>query len=134
MLEQGIKERLAADTTIAGLTGGRIRPLIGAQLDARPFLTFQVTSDQSIGHALGASAYSNAQVEIGILADTYLACAALSVEVKRVLDRQAYNTTTVRIAPSVLDDETDIEESTPPGQAAPVFVRTQTYRVLYRAI
>lgn len=132
MLVKAIQELLSGDATVNTMTGGRIRPLVGAQLDARPFLVFSVAGGQGSGHMGGKTAYQQTTVEIGIYADTYLACEQLSAEARRVLDYVRATTSTCRIAPSIFDDHSDIEQQTPPGQSAAVFVRTQTYRVNYK--
>jgi hypothetical protein len=140
MIEDGIKEVLAADSVVNATVAGRIRPMLGAQLDKRPFLTYMVTgggSNSGEGSGVannGASAYHKVILEVGIYGDSYTDVATLSKQVKRVLDGIAVNTTTVRIVPSVFADETDVEKAIEPGKQVPVFVRTQSYRILYRDI
>ncbi len=67
------------------------------------------------------------------VADTYTACADLSAEVRRVLDGYSGTNKGTTITPLVFDDETEPERGVEPGTERPVFVRTQTYRALYRS-
>jgi hypothetical protein len=132
MIEKGIRELLTGDATVGGMVGTRVRPLIGAQLDVRPFVVFNVTAGESTATHSGPSDYQRASVELGFYADSYLQCVGLSDAAKALLDGKAMTLTTVRIAPAMLEDETDIEATNEPGKDRPVYVRTQTYRVLYR--
>src|SRR4051812_11104997 len=131
MLEQGIREALAGDSTISNLTGNRIRPLIGAQDDIQPRIAFKISNDDPIQTFGGASRFSTATVEIDSIADTYKACAQLSAEVKRIFNGTAVMTSTVRITPSTMTDESDIEQAVIEGTEQPVYLRTQTFEMLY---
>ena len=133
-LETATRALLLADTAIAALVGARLRPLNLAQNDVRPALVYEL-QDEALMTFTGAARYSRASYELTIIADTYAGCAALSDETRRVLSGYAGNTDgTHRIGPSILEDEDDVEPVNLPGQERPVYTRTQTYRILHRAI
>ena len=132
-LEQSIKSTLAGDTTVNTLVGGRIRPLAAAQSDAPPYITYHLTANDRLMTFGGPSAYGTATVEIGIFASTYAATVALSAEVKRVLSGIQRTTDTVRLT-SFFESEDDIDAGNVPGTETPIYWRTQTYRVLHRAL
>jgi len=134
VIEQGIREILFGDSTINGLCGDRIRPMIGSQDDIQPRIVFQVTGDEPVGTYTGASAFSVATVEIDAIADTYKECVALAGEIKRVLDWVKVITTELHIAPSRLTDETDVEQALIVGTAKPVFLKTLTFELQYRSV
>lgn len=137
MIEKGIRELLLADAGVTAMTGTRIKYFAGAQLDLRPFITILNTgaSDTDTSTTLTApTLYRSNVVEVAIITDSYGDCLDLSENVRRVLHGIAATTTYVRIAPSKLDSETDIEETTIPGQQQPTYVRTQEYKCLFKVL
>lgn len=138
MIEQAVAEILLGDTTIKTTTGGRIRPFVGAAHDKRPYVLFDISAAPDQAEAMPITGqtptdHRKSTIEVTVYADTYLACASLSTELRRVLNGKAVNTSTERVI-TVLDDESDTEQAFEPGKNVPVFVRTQQYRALHRSI
>lgn len=132
-LEGAVRTLLLGNGTITGLVGDRIRPVYGAQTDKRPLLTISITNNQGgITHS-GSTGTRKATVEIGIIADKYADADALAVASFGALNGYAGTVGDVRIAPSVYDDETDVEQVTPPGQSRPEYLKTIQFRVRYQA-
>lgn len=126
-----VRAILLADDAIASMVADRVRPLYGAQLDTRPFLTIAVTNNQSTLTHSGPSGSNNAVVEIGILTDVYGDADALAGHIERVFDGYRGTANGIRIAPAQYDDESDIEQTTQPGQSKPVFLKTVSYKTRY---
>lgn len=133
MIEQGIRDALAADSTVAGMVSARIRPLIGSQDDVQPRIAYQVTGDENIGTYAGPGSHGTATVEIDCIGDTFKQSLTLSDAVKSVFDHQAITTATIRISFGKLTDETDVEQALIEGTEQPVYLRTLTFEFLYRA-
>jgi hypothetical protein len=130
-LEEATRARLSGDEALTALVGDRIRPLMAAQPDALPYLTYQITT-QPITHLTGESEYRRATVEVGIFAATYGECVVASNEVRRVLHLYGGTTAGVEFAPAMLDEESEVDQGVQPGDETPVYYRTQTYAVLFR--
>lgn len=132
-VETGIRAALVGSTAITELVGTRIRPLGASPADAHPFLTYTVTSRESLPTlADGAADYFKAEFEIGIFADTYAEVMALSDVIRDRLDQFGETVAGVEFAPSMFDGESDVEEAVPEGSEKPVYVRVQTYRGLFK--
>lgn len=131
MLEKAINDILSGDSTIYGMTGDRIAPMNSAQGDIQPRIAYLVSADEPNNTFTGPSAFFSATVEIDAIADTYKKCAQLSGEIKRVFDGVIVNTSDVRIIPSRLTDESDIEQGMIDGAGKPVYLRTLTFSMLY---
>jgi hypothetical protein len=71
-------------------------------------------------------------VELTSYADTYAEVANLTAQVRRVMHGVTWTGATVTVHPSLLDEESDIEQAIEAGTDKPVYVRTQTFRILYR--
>jgi hypothetical protein len=134
MLVQAIKEALAASAAVTGLVADRIRPIAAGATDVRPYILFSRTAGEDTGTYQGPSLYKKSNVELAIVANTYLECETLSLAVRDVLDRKAFTGSTERFAPAVLEDETDVEQVIRPGAEVPEFLRTQIYRVTHRKV
>lgn len=132
MIEQGIKELLANNAAVAAFAPS-IRPLSAAQGDGRPYILYSVTAGENTGDFKGQRQYRKATVELAIFADTYLGCQQLSDACRETLDGQASTCSTVRVS-SHFEDETDIEQPVKPGAGAPVYLRSQVYKTLYRPL
>ncbi len=133
MIEPAIVAYLGADPTVAGIVGTRIRPVTEGLRESRPFLTYEVTGDEPIMSHSGPSNFSTANVEIGIVADTYGAAANLADNIKRLLSGTQWTAANVNIIPSIMEEESDIAQGLEPGTNQNVYVKTQSYRMLYRA-
>lgn len=132
-LETGIRNALLADTGIAGIVADRVRPLGMAPDDNPPYLTYEITDDQT-DHTLadGPCDYVKAEFEIGVFAATYDGVMTLSKLVKKKLDGFGETIDGVEFAPAMYVGQTDIEEDTPEGQEKPVYLRVQTFKCLYK--
>lgn len=143
-IEAAIRKLLLSSPSIATRVIDRVRPFYGAQTDVRPFLTILVNSASGTMTHSGRAGSTNATVEIGIMADTYDDVKALAGSpavgdgVRGVLDGYVGNVavngvSTVRICPCIYDDESDVEQVPNPGRALPVYVKTITFRVRFKA-
>lgn len=130
-IEQAIRTLLIEDETIAGLVKRRVRPLNLAQNDVRPHLTYSVEV-QTIPTFGGVCTYRRATLNVSSVADTHIDCTQLADEVRRLLDGYASDVGAVRIEPCLLEDETEPAQGVDPGTEKPVYVQTQTYRILFK--
>src|SRR4051812_15222963 len=129
-LETGIRDTLLAVSGIAGAVGARVRPLSVSPRDVRPYITYQITNDESMNTLDGDTGeYAKGEFEIGIHADTYDQTMSLSKLIKSTLDNNGETVSGVEFAPIEYDGQSDIEEVTPEGEALPIYLRVQTYRV-----
>jgi Protein of unknown function (DUF3168) len=133
IIEQGINEALSGASAVIALAADRIGPLIGTQAATQPRIAYQVTKDQGIGTYTGPSGYSEATVEIDSIGDTYKQCSQLSEAIKAIFDQKALTAGPARISFGKLTDETDVEQGLIEGTEIPVYIRTQTFELLYRA-
>jgi hypothetical protein len=134
-LETGIRDALLAVGGITAKVGTRIRPVAMASDDVRPYLTYQAAGRESLPVLAGPPAdYRKADFEVGIFADTYHEVMELSNLVRDRLDQFGDTVSGVEFAPVMFDGETDIEAAVAEGQELPVYVRVQTYKVLYRLV
>jgi hypothetical protein len=132
-LEAGIKAAISGVAGVSDIVGTRIRPVMLAQDDDRPYITYQVTERQSYPTlADGPAEHKAASIEVGYFADDYDTAAHLSDLVRDALDQYAGTAGGVEFAPVAFGGESDVEETTPEGEETPIFVRVQTYRTLYR--
>ena len=131
LLETALKDTLLNDTTVATLTKNAIRPLIGDQLDARPFITYQVTGTDNKPTNAGPSLYSTSMVEFGIYGDSVADVATLSDSLKRIWSMQKVSISMI-VGVSIIQDESDIDSALIPGKGTPVYVRVQTYKMMWR--
>lgn len=133
-IEASIRTHLLADATVAGLLDARIRPLRMAQKEGtgpRPCLVYSVGDDDvKLTHS-GAGQHHKAEFEATVFADSHDDCADLARQVKRVLHGFNGDVAGIHVAVMIFENETATEEAQP-AQGSPIFVRTQTYRVLYR--
>jgi hypothetical protein len=132
LLETAIKDTLLADTTIATLTKNAIRPLIGDQLDARPFITYQITGTENKPTNAGPSLFSTSMVEFGIYGDSVADVVTLSDSLKRIFSMQKVSISQIVVGVSIIQDESDIDSALIPGKGTPVYVRVQTYKMMWR--
>lgn len=133
MLETAIREALLDDDDIVDVIADRVRPLGVAPDDVRPFLTYQITGRQNNNTlAHGPSDWRKGEFEIGIYGDTYAQVMDVSNLVREYLDDLSITIADVEMD-VLFEDETDVEEAPAEGDESPAaFVRTQTYRTLYR--
>ena len=132
-IEQIIHDTLAADSAVAALVGTRISPLHSTQATARPCITYEISTTESISTAAGPTGWYRATIELGLFADTFKAVVQLSDAVQRTLDGYSGITSGIDVAQVTLDDTSDVEQATTPGTEKPVYVRTQTFLTLYHA-
>lgn len=71
MIEQGIEQRLAADSTIAGLVGTRIYPLVLPEACQYPAITYQLISAVEIYTNDGPLGEVRARIQIDTWAKRY---------------------------------------------------------------
>lgn len=134
-IEQATHDILKAHAGVTAMVADRIAPLHHAQGEARPSLTYTISGypdAESVRSLDGPSGWDKVDMEIGIYADTLSQCLQLAQQVKSALHFWGGTISNVEIAPSLFEDESDIEQAYPPGSEKPVYVRTQTYRILYR--
>lgn len=134
--ESGLYTLLSGTSAISSIVGTRIRPIEASQGETRPFLAYTLQDDEDVSptHA-GPSTTRRVSVDVVSVADTYEACRALAEAVR---DRLKYYAGTpsgssVAIRWTKMETQTDIEQAVPPGQEKPLYVRSQTYRAMYRA-
>lgn len=135
-LEAAVPELLAAVPAIADKVKGRIRPQLAGQNEPRPFLTVVVAGDENRATHSGAAKHSKAQIQITAHADTALEAATLAKLVKDALHGKEHTAAAagVKFAVALFDDQTDnFDQPAAAGRGKPIYERTQTYRVLYRA-
>lgn len=132
-LQNAIRAMLLANADVAALVGDRVRPVIGAQEDPKPFLTIQISNNQGTQTHSGPAGSRNATAEIAIVSETYRDAEALALLIDRIVNGYVgvVPDQHIRIAPATLDDESDIEQSTPEGWSQPAYVKTLAYRCRY---
>jgi len=77
-VRETVVERLAADTTVSGMVGTRIRPVQASQDDVFPYLVFERTAGQKYLNLEGVAFGETATFAIYCLADTDTVCQALA--------------------------------------------------------
>lgn len=131
--EVALTSILRGDEQLTAL-GATVRPLTGAQKDQRPLVTYELSDEEAVSQTMQAqSATKRRTIEIGLLADTYAEVIELGQNVGRILPATVGTVEGVIIAWIRANGESDIEQGVEPGTDKPVFVRTQSYRTLYRA-
>lgn len=130
-LETDIRDIIIGDGTIAGIVGTRVRPVALDQQDARPSIRYSVTVEPRATYT-GPATYHGASLELSALADTYAECAELSAELRDLLHAYSGTTATVTIKPSLLEDESDIEQAIEEATGRPIYVRTLFFRMQWR--
>lgn len=139
MIEDAIKTLLVADAAVKGYVDARVRPLALAQAEGvrkRPAIVYAVVASDEFDTFTAAGQHRRSTVEIASYADTFKECATLTQEVRRVLHHKTGDVVAaaVKIAVALLAEQSDIEQAVEAGTEKPVFIRTQTYRVLYKPI
>jgi hypothetical protein len=132
VIEEAIRALLLADATVAAIVGRRVRPMLAGPHDKRPYLVYS-TDIETIPTYGGTSAFRRSTLTLSSIADSHEDCRELAGELRRILDGYSGTTTGVQIVPCFLQDESEVEQGVEPGTERPVYVRTQTYRVLYRS-
>jgi len=135
MFETSIKTALAGSASLSALVSTRIRPLHVAQKEARPYVAYVVNDreDPSPTHD-GPSIFTRITYDVACVADTYEQCAQMSDLVRARLGAlDGYVSGGVRVIWTRFQDETDIEQGMVPGAEKPLYMRSQTYRAMYRA-
>lgn len=134
--ESGLYTLLSGTSGISSLVSTRIRPIEASQGETRPFLAYSLQDDEDVSptHA-GPSTTCRVSLDVVSVADTYEACRALAEAVRDRLKHYAGTPSgsSVAIRWTKMETQSDIEQATPPGQEKPLYVRSQTYRAMYRA-
>ena len=134
--ESGLFTLLSSTTAISNLVAARIRPIEASQGETRPFIAYTLQDDEDVSPTFaGPSTTRRVSVDIVAVADTYEACRALAEAVRDRLKLYAGTPTgsSVSIRWTKMETQSDIEQAIPPGQEKPLYVRSQTYRAMYRA-
>jgi hypothetical protein len=135
-LESALVARLTADGGVSAIVGARVQPLEEGLRATRPFLSYQVTANEPLMSYSGPTSFSEAQAEIGIVADSFADCVALANAVKTCLIGSwiapPAPAAGMQAVPCELEEESDIGQTLEPGTNQKVFVRTQSYRILAR--
>ncbi|MDB5297299.1 MAG: hypothetical protein JWO31_3282 [Phycisphaerales bacterium] len=130
-VEQAIREILVA-SAVNGMVAGKIRPLNAAQDEARPYVLFAMSAVEPIDTFDGPCEWEKTSVEVTSYADTYKAVLSLCQACRAALHHYAGTAGGLDIAPCLMTEETSVETVSEPGMESPVYVRTQTYRLLNR--
>lgn len=133
-IETAVKDCLLDDATTAALVDTRVRPFYADQLDVRPFITYQITEEMYTPTYKGRSTNTKVSIQFGLFGDRYSQAIDLSAAVKGVFAAKSVLKDSVKILVSNLTEETDIEEVPQPGTSKPVFIRVQTYTMVYKVI
>ena len=134
-LETGIFTALSNAAGVGAIVGNRIRPLAAGHADARPYLTYHVTSDKTTKYMDGSvDDWRNCEFELGCFGNRFDVCSDLCIACTEALD--AFNAAVggIEFGPISYEDQTDVEEVVPEGQELPVYLRVQTYKALYRVV
>jgi hypothetical protein len=133
-IEVAIHDLLADSAAVAAYVGDRVQPLTVAGDDDLPYITYGVTKEQTDAAIDGnLSDFMTATIEVGIYADTYSECAALSDVIRGEFDQYGETYAGVEFAPLWIDEERDIELIPPSGdEQARTFTRTQVWKTLFR--
>ena len=101
-------------STLKGLVGNRCYPDFAPLGTVRPFITFEQTGGEAISFLEGAlPEKKNGRFEIGVYADTRMACAALAVQVETAMAAAtAFQATAIHAPISDYADEVKIYSST----------------------
>ena len=134
--ESGLFTVLTGTVGISAIVASRVRPMEGSQGETRPFLAYSLQDDEDVSptHA-GPSTTRRVSIDIVSVADTYEACRALGEAVRDRMKHYAGTPSgsSVAIRWTRLETQSDIEQALPPGTEKPLYVRSQTYRAMYRA-
>lgn len=135
--ESGLYTVLTGTSGISALVSSRVRPIEGSQGETRPFLAYSLQDDEDASPTYtGPSTTRRVSVDIVAVADTYEACRALAEAVRERMKLYAGTPSgsSVAIQWTRFESQTDIEQAVPPGTEKPLYVRSQTYRAMYRAV
>jgi hypothetical protein len=137
LLESAIASVLLGATSITHIVDTRIRPLAMASDDVRPYIVYQVTdgkTESTLDASIDPDDYQKAEFELGIYGDDYPDVMEISRAARTLFDHFGQTVAGIEFAPSEFESETDIEQVVPEGKELPVFLRVQTYKVLYRSV
>lgn len=132
MFEKSIIDSLTGDSELTAITDN-VSPISQAQSATRPYICYSITSedDPSPSHD-GPSGFLIVTYDIVAVADTYSEVALISKHTKRILSNYSVITDSLRIYWTRYDGETDIEQAIEDGTERPTYVRSQTYRAMYK--
>lgn len=134
-LETGIFNALLNTSGVTNVVGNKIRPLALSKTDDRPCVTYEITERRTEGTLDGQVAdYKHAEFELGIFGNQFDDVVNVSEAARDALDNNGQTISGVEFAPCLFDSETDIQEVIPQGEEMPVYLRVQTYKVLYKIV
>lgn len=134
--ESGLVTVLTGTAGISALVSSRVRPIEGVQGETRPFIAYSLQDEEDPAPTFaGPSTTRRVSFDVICVADTYEACRNLSEQVRDRLKLYAGSPSgaSVAIRWTKLETQTDVEQATAPGTEKPIYVRSQTYRAMYRA-
>lgn len=137
MIRQALAGYLLSKATITNIVGTRVRPVVLAQDDVFPCITYRRVS---AGHDPGISGGDNLpspRFEIVCWAETYSGAVALNEVVRAVLEDEGQDTWTTSDSVAVLIeavtylDEQDTFADNTEGGGKPIFGVQSTYEIMY---
>jgi hypothetical protein len=132
-LRQGLYAHLRADPALAPLVGRRIYPDVAPAKAGVPSLVYSVLADARQGNLDGRTGVREARVQVECRADTRGACVQLADLVDDRLDGVTYSLGGVAVRWCHQEDEQDVTEPIPDGDASNRYLFPVTFTVNYRA-
>ncbi|MBK6920621.1 MAG: DUF3168 domain-containing protein [Deltaproteobacteria bacterium] len=109
MIREAVYKLLTADATLAGLVGTRIYPEAIPARTQRPAIVIDTLTLRRIQGTRAATAWRTARFEVGIVADSVVACNTVAQAVLAVLGR--YQGTVPGLSGITIDDIVDTDSS-----------------------
>ena len=122
------------DAIRAQVSTATVRPLDMGPADDRPYFAYQITDeiDPSPTHS-GPSSLTVVTYDVLTICDTYADASDQSELVRSALKNYSGTSHGTAVLWTRYQARSDIEQATPEGKEKPVYVRSQTFKAMYRA-
>lgn len=107
-----IYAKLSAAAALTALVGNRIEPAVASQLDARPFVTMEVESEEFGGTHAGSDGTATAILKLNCESTTYTNANAVAVAVRNALNFQKGTWGGIVVQGCFVEDEAEDYEIT----------------------
>jgi hypothetical protein len=132
--EAVLRAALVANSTVAGLIGSRVYPLVAPAAASMPFVTWRrmgIQRTQTLGSPLGTPKLT---LEFSIYGSTYDQAREVADAMRLVLDGYGGTANNTEVKQASLENESDDFVSLGGAELPPAYQITQVYDVLWQEI
>jgi len=95
-IETELRTKLLADSTISGLIGTRVYPIVAPQNPIYPFIVYQRISGERYYHLTAAAGRAHPRIRFDVYSNTYLGMKAVADAVRQDLSKFIGTLTTIK--------------------------------------